>query len=259
MGRPETADAGRTTLAGPGPKGESPTSSEARHYRSQVEVLRDLVEAAREECRKTRIIGRANLNEESFARYSGLAVAEGLLGRTAAGYRTTSQGERWLGAVHRVFVKRAELLEAVRQLARVTDGPVAPEAGDGPAVPAVDPPPDWRSAVLRPVPNRRPVGDGPFRAGYGGALAAPTARATAHLPARPEPGLPAPEIARLPPIRLGAPTRPDEPAARSARSASRRGTASALSTLPFISGLASFVASVGAWAMGVPGALPGGS
>lgn len=91
-----------------------------RRYRSKVEVLRDLLEAARQDRRKTRIIGRANLNEESFARYAFLALAEGLLERVDHGFRATPLGEEWVGAADVVLTKRAELFDAVEALARVT-------------------------------------------------------------------------------------------------------------------------------------------
>jgi predicted transcriptional regulator len=104
----------------PGPEGATSTTSNGRKYRTQVEVLRDLLEAARRDRCKTRIIGHANLNEESFARYAFLALSEGLLERGCEGFRVTALAEEWLGQANLVLAKRAELDLAVDNLARVT-------------------------------------------------------------------------------------------------------------------------------------------
>ena len=87
-----------------------------RHYRTQVEVLRDLIDAAKREHCKTRIIGLANLNQESFTRYSALAASMGFLAQSGRSYRSTAAAEEWLGAANGVLAKRTELDRALRSL-----------------------------------------------------------------------------------------------------------------------------------------------
>lgn len=103
-----------------GPGGTN-THVAGRRYRTKVEILRDLLAAAVREFRKTRIIVRANLNEESFSKYSGLALEHGLLGRTPVGYRATPRGREWVQAADRVATKRSELSTAIRDLDGLTN------------------------------------------------------------------------------------------------------------------------------------------
>ena len=113
-----------------------------KRYRSKVEVLRDLIEAAMLEVRKSRIIERANLNEESFSRYSGMAVEHGLLGRSPAGYRTTVRGLEWLNAANLVLAKCSELFAALQDLNSLTSSVSQKSSADsGPGTPRFLPPP----------------------------------------------------------------------------------------------------------------------
>ena len=61
-------------------------SRASRRYRTKLEVLRDVLWAAKRTPRQTRIIGMANLNLESFSRYARFTVAEGLRRRENGGY-----------------------------------------------------------------------------------------------------------------------------------------------------------------------------
>jgi predicted transcriptional regulator len=94
-----------------------------RQYRSRVEILRDFLDATRRSGRKTRIIGLANLNPESFQRYLELSLALELV-ETApgGGYRTTGRAEVVLDSISRLLAKSGEVDSALRDLQRGLDG-----------------------------------------------------------------------------------------------------------------------------------------
>lgn len=121
---------------GPIPWGGGPggidTHAAERPYRTKIEILRDLVGAADRDSRKSRIISHANLNEESFSRYSSLAMQHGLLGRTPVGYRATDRGQEWVHAADRVLTKRSELFAALRDLRTLTSATREASSGDLP-------------------------------------------------------------------------------------------------------------------------------
>lgn len=85
-----------------------------------MEILRDLLDAASRAHRKTRIIGIANLNQESFQRYSALAVSAGLLRHQDGHYATTPHAKEWLRAVDSVLRKGTEVSSALASLSRLT-------------------------------------------------------------------------------------------------------------------------------------------
>ncbi|HTW55487.1 MAG TPA: winged helix-turn-helix domain-containing protein [Thermoplasmata archaeon] len=95
-------------------------SSGAGRYRSKVVILRDLLDAASRAHRKTRIIGLANLNQESFQRYAALAVSAGLLREEKGYYATTPRAKEWLRAVDSVLRKGSEVSTALASLSRLT-------------------------------------------------------------------------------------------------------------------------------------------
>lgn len=85
-----------------------------------MEILRDLLDAASRAHRKTRIIGIANLNQESFQRYSALAISAGLLRQQDGHYATTPHAKEWLRAVDSVLRKGTEVSSALASLSRLT-------------------------------------------------------------------------------------------------------------------------------------------
>lgn len=118
--------------AGPGPGWEMPRIGENNaRYRTKIEVLRDIVRAATNEERKTRIIGMANLNQVSFQRYSSLGVSLGLLQPTGSGLSATPAAEEWLGAVDTIISKSSEVAAAIDTLYRLT--PPIRNGGNGSA------------------------------------------------------------------------------------------------------------------------------
>jgi predicted transcriptional regulator len=108
---------------GLGRRGGATTTRDNRRYRTKIEVLRDLLEAASRERRKTRIIGTANLNQESFQRYAGLAMGAGLLQVTNGMYFLTPAAKDWLRAVDGVLRKGTEVSVALAGLSRLTRRP----------------------------------------------------------------------------------------------------------------------------------------
>jgi len=107
---------GGTATAG---QGET-TSSATGRYRTKVEILRDLLDAASKARRKTRIIGLANLNQESFQRYAALAISAGLLREQDGHYVPTPRAKEWLRAVDSVLRKGSEVSSALASLSRLT-------------------------------------------------------------------------------------------------------------------------------------------
>lgn len=107
-----------------------------RRYRTKFEVLRDVLEASRHGSKKTRIIGLANLNHESFDSYVSFCLRNGLLVRRDGGYETTARAEETLGTIEVVLTKVSELDEALRALAGlISPGRMETLASDPSAVP----------------------------------------------------------------------------------------------------------------------------
>jgi len=65
----------------------------------------------------------ANLNQESFRRYSDLALAAGLLQVTNRYYAVTPAAKEWLRAVDGVLRKGSEVSVALTSLSRITRRP----------------------------------------------------------------------------------------------------------------------------------------
>lgn len=114
-------------------------------YRTKIEVLRDIVRAASNEERKTRIIGMANLNQSSFQRYSKLGVSLGLLEPTASGLTATPAAEEWLFAVDTILSKGTEVAAAIDSLYRLTQ----PTSENGKSTPRGKPPYDAVQLLAR--------------------------------------------------------------------------------------------------------------
>lgn len=97
-----------------------------RSYRTNIEVLRDVLIAVRKPAPKTRIIGLANLNPHSLQEYLGFCTEHDLVGLTTGGYIVTRRGETVLDAIEVVLTKTTEFQWAVYRLKRtVTDHPVS--------------------------------------------------------------------------------------------------------------------------------------
>ncbi len=89
-----------------------------RRYRTKLEVLRDFLEAVRRHPRKTRIIGLANLNPGSYARYRTLSLRLGLIAVGSDGCYLSPRGGAALEALRRYSAKSSELGEAYAALQR---------------------------------------------------------------------------------------------------------------------------------------------
>lgn len=68
----------------------------------------------------------ANLNQESFERYAGLAVSAGLLQVAGRSYGLTPAAKEWMRAVDGVLRKGTEVSVALASLSRLTRRPVDP-------------------------------------------------------------------------------------------------------------------------------------
>lgn len=96
-----------------------------RSYRTNIEVLRDVLTAVRKPVPKTRIIGLANLNPRSFEEYLRFCAEHELVSLTSGRYVVTPRGDTVLDAIEAVLTKTTELQWAVHRLKRtVSDRPV---------------------------------------------------------------------------------------------------------------------------------------
>jgi predicted transcriptional regulator len=92
----------------------------AKHYRRQLEMLRDFLGAARTEIRKTPLMNRANLNRTSFSHYLNYCIENQLLMTTNGGFVTTPRAEELLQRLDQVLAKEADFRIAVEGLKQVT-------------------------------------------------------------------------------------------------------------------------------------------
>jgi len=90
-------------------------------YRTKVEVLRDFLVATREESRKTRIIGTANLNPASFQKYLASCIRLNLVQETTHGYELTARAEVVLDRIERLLEMNSEVESALLGLNRVLE------------------------------------------------------------------------------------------------------------------------------------------
>ncbi len=128
-GGPRARSSPRRLGAGPGRRGGLSTQREEAGYRTRVEVLRDFLRAVRQEPKKTRIIGLANLNPSSFRRYLNFGIAFDLVRPTPGGFRLTVRAEAVLDSIERLLAKTAEFESILGELYRSLGG--AP-LGQGP-------------------------------------------------------------------------------------------------------------------------------
>jgi predicted transcriptional regulator len=106
----------------------APTYRADRRHRSRLEVLRDFLSAVDEGRKKTRIIGRANLNPSSFQSYLDSCLLLRLVEVTPDGYRLTARAARTQEAIERLIVRSSEVDAALLDLHRGFNGskPSAP-------------------------------------------------------------------------------------------------------------------------------------
>jgi predicted transcriptional regulator len=93
-----------------------------RTYRTRLEILQDFLGAVRETGKKTRIIGRANLNPSSFQPYLDFCLALELVQDTPAGYQLTPRAGAVLEVTQRLLARSAEVDAALLDLHRGFNG-----------------------------------------------------------------------------------------------------------------------------------------
>lgn len=105
----------------------------SRKYRAKIEILRDVLAAAKHEDKKTRIMGLANLNTSSLDRYLAYCVEHNLLLPQNGGFQITPRAEQTLEAINVVLSKDSQLSDAVEELGRLAGetrwsrgGPILP-------------------------------------------------------------------------------------------------------------------------------------
>jgi predicted transcriptional regulator len=86
-----------------------------KHYRGNIEILRDILDAAREERIQNRIIFLANVNVGQLKRYSDALIECGYLEkRESSGnvrYQTTSEGLKTL----KIFGEASTIMEKIKR------------------------------------------------------------------------------------------------------------------------------------------------
>jgi predicted transcriptional regulator len=92
-------------------------------YRTKIEVLRDFLHATRQESKKTRIIGVANLNPASFQKYLDSCTRLDLVRETEDGYELTPRAEVVLDRIERLLEKSSETEAAFQALNRFLKDP----------------------------------------------------------------------------------------------------------------------------------------
>ena len=91
-----------------------------RKYRAKIEILRDVLVAARRGENKTRIMGHANLNWSSLERYLSFCTERDLLLPKNGGFCFTPRAEQTLGVIDLVLARDSELNEALQELEQLT-------------------------------------------------------------------------------------------------------------------------------------------
>jgi predicted transcriptional regulator len=102
----------------PSARGQGKSRSTRRSYRSKLELFRDLLVATRYASKRTRIIGLANLNPETFHKHMALAGTLGLVAVDGSDYRLTERAEPVLVALQDVLARSQEIDGAVQALER---------------------------------------------------------------------------------------------------------------------------------------------
>jgi predicted transcriptional regulator len=98
-----------------------PTNRGGRHYRSRVEILRDFLISVRESGKKTHIIGRANLNPNSFRTYLQFSLALKLVEQSDSQYLLTRRADGVIEVIDRLLARTAEVNTALLDLKRGLD------------------------------------------------------------------------------------------------------------------------------------------
>lgn len=70
--------------------------------RSKIEIIADILTAARSEAKKTEIVYRTNLNFARIQRYLPFLEKRGLITNSGAVYKTTEKGEEFLHEYERM-------------------------------------------------------------------------------------------------------------------------------------------------------------
>lgn len=123
-----------------------PTAS--RRYRNQIEVLRDFLSAVRDQPKKTRIMGLANLKSSTFEKYLAFSAGLDLVESVSGGYRLTSKAEATLAALEGFLARGTEVGNALRELQHSIGGSRAHEPHGDPGLRFVSRI-AWSEVVLR--------------------------------------------------------------------------------------------------------------
>lgn len=105
-----------------------------RNYRTNIEILGDLLGAVRKPVPKTRIMGAANLNPHSFQDYLRFCTEHDLVLLTPGGYVSTRRGDSVREAIEDLVAKTNELESVAHRFHRNVNDQLAPNGANGAAL-----------------------------------------------------------------------------------------------------------------------------
>ena len=99
-----------------------------RRYRTRIQIAADILEIAKDGCRKTKIMYLGNLSFDVLRRYLDMLATCGLieLGNPQNSYVATDKGKRFLEEYHELQ-KHSEMVETKKRVLETTLSPVVYE------------------------------------------------------------------------------------------------------------------------------------
>ena len=128
-----------------------------RSYRTNIEILSDLLKAARKPLPKTRFMWAASLNRHSFEEYLRFCTENDLIHLTSGGYVATRRGDSMLEVIEAVRAKTTDFDSDVHRLLRNGGNHPVPNGTSG-AVRHYISHWAWSEIVLNGSPARRSGG-----------------------------------------------------------------------------------------------------
>ena len=117
--------------SGPRSSGVENHVTAGRSYRTNIDILNDLLKAARTPVPKTRFMWAAGLNRHSFEEYLHFCTENDLIRLTSGGYVATRRGDSMLEAIEAVRAKTTEFESDVHRFLRNGSNHPVPDGTTG--------------------------------------------------------------------------------------------------------------------------------